>query len=75
MSDSVYHSIFVQQGSGQTYRTGDESRYLVLDEAWGGHMQRQLLSTTCLASFPGTSEGKAEAEAEAKRIRKERGYS
>jgi len=70
--DRVYHSVFVQQGDSQTYRPGgDKTDYVILDEAWGGYMQRTLYSTGVRGRFPGTPEGKAAAEAEVKRIKKE----
>lgn len=67
----LYHSIFVQQGSSQTYRVSDESRIMVMDEAWE---RNRLLNTRVRASYPDTPEGKAEAEAEVERIKKERDW-
>lgn len=64
---NLYHSIFIQQGSSQTYRVANESRWMVLDEVWQGN---RIVNTTCRASFPGTPEGKEAANTEANRIHK-----
>lgn len=69
--DKLYHSIFIQQGSSQTYRVSDESRIMVMDEAWE---RNRLLNTRVRASYPDTHEGKANAEAEVERIKKERDW-
>jgi hypothetical protein len=68
---ALYHNYFVQQGSSRTYQV-DHDDYMVLSEAWGGYLFRQLLNTTVIASYPPTPEGKTEAEKHAADLTAER---
>ena len=43
----IEESVFVQQGSSQTVRTGDENRWYVIKEIWEGS---QLLDSHIIAS-------------------------
>ena len=61
------HTLHLQQGDSQTYRTADKNSWMVIHEVWEGS---KLLRVTSEASF----NTREEADSFAKKLAKENGW-